>query len=395
MKRIPVLWAIVLVLLACAAPAISAETARAWQEMVAASDAQMTAEGIVGSGLVISKDGRITKEHYRGLADVDSGRKVDRDTIYHWASITKMFTAIAILQLRDRGRLSLDDRIVDYLPETRSIRNPFGPMSDITLRHLMTHSSGLRSATFPWRGDKDWPPHEPRDWSQVAAMMPYSEIEFAPGTRFGYSNLGTSMLGRVVEEITGDDIEVYIAKNILMPLGMSQTYFDTTPYFLLPHRSVNYVISDGVRRSNGLEVETGATSGNGGLNGPLADLLKFAHFLLGVGDEARHAAVLRRETLLEMRQPVFQAYDTRVPGQQMGMSTFTIDQPLPDGRRLRFVGHTGGQMGFASFLYIQQESGLAAVFSMNTRNLDAPRDTESFTALRSALFSRWIPLMTR
>ena len=83
------------------------------------------------------------------------------DTIYHWASITKTFTGIAIMQLRDRGLLSLDDPVVKYVPELRAGHNPFGDISQVKIRHLMSHSAGFRAATWPWGGDQPWHPFEP------------------------------------------------------------------------------------------------------------------------------------------------------------------------------------------------------------------------------------------
>ena len=78
-----------------------------------------------------------------GYQDLATKRPVDADTIFHWASITKTFTGIAIMQLRDRGLLSLDDPVVKYVPELRRVHNPFGDISQVTIRHLMTHSAGL------------------------------------------------------------------------------------------------------------------------------------------------------------------------------------------------------------------------------------------------------------
>ncbi len=106
---------------------------------------------------------------------------VDEDTIYHWASITKTFTGIAIMQLRDRGLLSLDDPAVKYVPELREVHNPYGDISQVTIRHLMTHSAGFRAGTWPWGGDQPWHPFEPTRWAQVVAMMPYTELQFRPG----------------------------------------------------------------------------------------------------------------------------------------------------------------------------------------------------------------------
>ncbi len=125
------------------------------------------------------------------------------------------------MQLRDRGLLSLDDPIVKYIPELRQVHNPFGDMGEITIRHLMTHSAGFRGATWPWK-DKAWQPHEPLHLSQLVAMFPYTEIEFKPGSQWSYSNPGIIFLGRVIELLTTDDFEVYVNKNIFMPLDMTR-----------------------------------------------------------------------------------------------------------------------------------------------------------------------------
>ncbi|HJU61960.1 MAG TPA: serine hydrolase domain-containing protein, partial [Candidatus Binatia bacterium] len=198
--------------------------------------------GIVGSSLVVLHDGVVVAEDYVGLANEEKGWPVDRDTIYHWASNTKTLTGIAIMQLRDRGLLSLDDPVTKYIPELRKVHNPFGSMDAITIRHLMTHSAGFRSATWPWGGEP-WHPHEPLHWSQLEAMFPYTEILFEPGKEFRYSNPGVVFLGRIIELLTTDDYEVYIDKNIFSPLEMHRSYFDNTPYYLSRHKAQGYTRS--------------------------------------------------------------------------------------------------------------------------------------------------------
>jgi CubicO group peptidase (beta-lactamase class C family) len=121
--------------------------------------------GVVGSSLVVLDRERVLAEEFAGQARLEKNQPVDRETIYHWASITKTMTAIAIMQLRDRGELRLDDSITDYLPELRAVHNPHGAMQAITLRHLLTHSAGLRNPTWPWGGDRPWHPFEPKEWS--------------------------------------------------------------------------------------------------------------------------------------------------------------------------------------------------------------------------------------
>src|ERR1051325_452389 len=103
-------------------------------------------------------------------------------------SIAKTLTGVAIMQLRDRGHFSLDDPAVKYVPELRQVHNPYGDISQVTIRHLMTHSAGFRAGTRPWGGDQPWHPFEPTRWEQVVAMMPYTEILFPPGMKYSYSN---------------------------------------------------------------------------------------------------------------------------------------------------------------------------------------------------------------
>ena len=126
------------------------------------------------------------------------------------------------MQLRDRGLLSLDDPVVKYVPELRLAHNPFGDIAQVKIRHLMSHSAGFRASTWPWGGDKPWHPFEPTSWEQLVAMLPYTDVQFAPGSKYSYSNPGVIFLGRIIQLLSGDDYEVYVAKNILMPLGMRQ-----------------------------------------------------------------------------------------------------------------------------------------------------------------------------
>lgn len=353
----------------------------------AARDFQrLSREGrLVGASLLISVEGIPCAASQYGHADLETDREVDVDTIFHWASNTKMLMAVAAMQLRDRGLIGLEDSVVDYLPEAKHIHNPYGDHRQITLRDLLAHSSGLRSPTFPWRGDNDWAPHEPAEWSQVAAMMPYTQVEFEPGTRASYSNLATSMMGRVIEVVTGDDIEVYMTKNIFMPLGMTRSYFDITPYYLIGDRSNNYFVGDGEPRAQGLDFDTGATVANGGLNAPLADIAKWTDFLLGVGDTTHHEVVLGRGTLQEMWQPRLRIRTSAGEEWDMGYVFFSRGDLL-EGHRV--IGHTGGQKAFVSFVHVVPELGMAAIYASNSRHLDPESMRRSFAGTRDIVLQR-------
>ena len=324
--------------------------------------------GVVGSSVRIVRDGRVLFSDMTGSARLDEKRPIDDDTAFHWASITKTFTAIAIMQLRDRGRLSLDDPIVKYIPDLREVHNPFGRMDAITLRHLLSHSAGFRDPTWPWGGDKPWEPFEPPGWLQVRAMFPYTEILFQPGSKYSYSNPGIVFLGRTIELLTNEDYEVYVEKNILRPLDMRSTYFDRTPYFLLPHRSASYFLRSGKPEPARFDFDTGVTVSNGGLNAPLGDMVKYLSFLMGTAADtatrARYDQVLKRASLEEMWKPVV-ALDAKEAGGAQSASMglcFFVEQH--DG--MRFIAHSGSQNGFISHFYIQPDSRMAYIVAFNT-----------------------------
>jgi len=153
-----------------------------------AFDAYVHHDSIVGAAYVVVDNGRVVEWHSRGMADRDLKQPVDQNTIFHWGSITKTLTAVAVMQLRDRRQLSLDDSITKYVPELTRIHSDYGPVSQVTLRHLLSHTAGFQGATWPYRDDtKPWQPFEPTEWAQLVAMMPYQELAFKPGSKDGYS----------------------------------------------------------------------------------------------------------------------------------------------------------------------------------------------------------------
>ena len=357
-------WMGAVVLFLAVPMVLSSQSAPDWTNVQRFFRQQVTDAGLVGASLVIVREGKAAAEEYVGYQDNAARRPVDRDTIYHWASITKTFTGIAIMQLRDRGLLALDDPAVKYLPEIRQIHNPFGDVSQITIRRLMSHSAGLRASTWPWGGDKPWHPFEPTEWSQLVAMFPYTEVLFAPGKEYRYSNPGIVLLGRIIETLTGDDYAMYVTKNILMPLEMHQTFFDRAPYHLRDHRSHSYTRTDNGLEEMRFDFDTGITVSNGGLNAPLTDMARYLGFLLGNPSRPEYESVLRRSSLEEMWKPVIKANDgeggsgTDV---QAALSFFVERHGI-----VEVIGHSGNQNGFLSHLYLHIPSRSAYVVAFNT-----------------------------
>ncbi len=335
-----------------------------WAGTAAFYRQQVEQAGIVGSGLVLVRGGEVLAHEQVGYQDVDAARAVDRDTIFHWASITKTFTAIAIMQLRDRGRLTLDDPVERYVPEIRRVHNPHGDTSRITIRTLLSHSAGFRAGTWPWGGDQPWHPFEPTGWDQLTAMLPYTEILFPPGSRYRYSNPGILFLGRIIEALSGDDYEVYVTKNILMPLGMHRTFYDRAPYHLVDHRSHSYFLDDDGRREARFDFDAGITTANGGLNAPLTDMARYLAFLIGDPARPEYDGVLVRASLEEMWQPVLEAEDGEGGSGddvRIGLSFF-----VERHHGVELVGHSGNQNGFLSHLYLHRPSRTGFVVGFNT-----------------------------
>ncbi len=389
-RGVPVLLAGLMLLVGCAAmPISSAEPFEAaWAAVTDRFDEDLTGNRYVGGSLYFVHDGKTIGAHHFGQRTLEPRRPVAADTIYHWASITKTFTAIGIMQLRDRGLLSLDDPVTKYVPVLREAHNPYGSMDDIRIRHLLTHTSGLRGSTFPWGGSEDWHEHEPKEWSQWDAMLPYTQLHFEPGTSYSYSNPGTSLLGRIIEAITNDDIEEYVDKNILRPLGMYDSYFDVTPWHLKSRRSDNFWVDGEEIEANGIDFDTGMTAGNGGLNGPVADMVKYVNFLLGVGDGGHE--VLDRGSLEQMWIPHHVHEEFPRLTESMATTFFVIDYRPAAGEQTRYIGHTGGQLAFQSFIYLQPGSGTAAIMAVNARTTSMERDLYNDT--RQHLFERVFPL---
>jgi CubicO group peptidase (beta-lactamase class C family) len=225
-------------------------------------------------------------------------------------------------------------------------------------------------------------------------MMPYQQVLFKPGSRFGYSNPAYIYLGRVIEAVTGDPWQSYIYKNIWLPLGITHSYFNLTPWHLAPHRSHNYtLVEDSAYRGrevvvdNGTDFDPGITIPNGGWNAPVGDLVKWIRFLSGAkADSAQQridGIVLKRATLEEMWRTVVPVDST----ESMGLGFF-----LRMERNALVVGHTGEQAGFRSFFYFNPATKLGIVGVVNTGNDARGRaSNEAFTAAARAAGAVLLP----
>jgi CubicO group peptidase (beta-lactamase class C family) len=356
-----------LIALSIVAPIANAQT---WPDVVRQFDAYMQADKTVGASILYMRDGKIVARHNAGFADRAAGKRVEDGTIYHWASITKALTAISIMQLRDEGKLSLDDKVTKYIPELRRVH---GDVDAVTIRMLLNHTAGFQAPTWPYGKGEAWEPFEPTEWSQLVAMMPYQKLLFAPGEKYSYSNPGYVYLGRIIEQLTGDPWDAYIYKNIFLPLGLDHSYFRNTPRHLRAARSHNYSISkEGDVTDNGADFDTGITTPNGGWNSPLSDFVRYLAFLTG---KPANDVVLKRSSLEEMWQPG----KPMAENQWMGSSFYVIRHG-----ETTLLGHTGSQAAFQAFFYFNPKTSAAVVAAFNTWNANSAQ--ASYIELRKVVY---------
>lgn len=344
---------------------------KAWFNVEKAAIEGFKRSKTIGASLYYLHNGKTEGALNLGYADLKTKRKTDENTIYHWASITKTFTAIAIMQLVEEGKIKLSDPIVKYLPELSQVHNPYGKMKDITLKMLISHSSGFRSSTWPWSGGENFMPFEPTKWSQLVAMLPYTKIHFKPGSKYQYSNPAIIFLGMVIEKISGEDFEIYINKNIFMPLEMTRSYFDITPRHLLKHRSNSYYVENGETDEIGLDFDTGITTSNGGLNAPLKDMVKYLNFLLSTGNKQVYEGILKRKTLEKMWRAVVPVEENDDWREEMAYSFFLYNHKKT---KTKYIGHTGSQAGFFTFFNINPKTKSAIIMVTNSRTRSEERE---------------------
>lgn len=179
-------------------------------------NAQQEYRNIPGICIGLVYDQELVYSKSFGFADLEKQIPLTADVPFRIASITKTFTATALLQLRDAGKLRLDDPVKDYLPWF-NISKRFPDQPPITIRQLLTHTSGLpREADFPYWTDHDFPTME-----QIKATLSTQETIYPPATQIKYSNLGMSLAGELVTVISGLSYEEYVKTHIFEPLGMS------------------------------------------------------------------------------------------------------------------------------------------------------------------------------
>jgi CubicO group peptidase (beta-lactamase class C family) len=239
--------------------------------------------GTPGASLAVIKDGKVIYSRAYGLADVESKTPASTSTNYRLASVTKQFTATAILILVDQGKLSLDSRLTDVLPGAPRYAR------DVRIRHLLNHTSGLVDY-------EDFVPDtqtvQVLDADVLKLLSKIDSMYFPAGAKFRYSNSGFALLALVVEAVSGQPFAIFLKKNIFEPLGMNHTVAFQNGISTVDNRAFGCSQTDqGFIRTD--QSNTSAVLGDGGIYSSVEDLFKWDQDL-----SANHliSASLRRQS---------------------------------------------------------------------------------------------------
>jgi CubicO group peptidase (beta-lactamase class C family) len=272
---------------------------------------------VPGASLLVIKDGKSVIQRGYGLSEVEHDIEAGPTTNYRLASVSKQFTASAILLLAEDGKLTLDDRLRQWLPSL--------PAADdaITLRHLLSHTSGLLDYEDLMAGDTT---EQLRDADVLRLLESQDRTYFEPGSAYRYSNSGYALLALIVERASGKPFQDFLRERIFLPLGMHDTlaYVHGGPE--VPHRAYGYSEIDG-RWTRTDQSTTSAVLGDGGIYSSIADLAKWDAALYDdrlLSDASRAAAFSAHAQVVGEPYRADYGYGWRITGDSLWHSGETI-----------------------------------------------------------------------
>lgn len=302
--------------------------------------AEVTTQQRSAVAVLVARDGKIILEEGFGLADVEAQQPATAETKFRIGSISKQFTAAAILRLAEQGQLSLSDPLARHFPE-------WNHRPGVTLRHLLTHTSGLHSYTEkPEFFTRVTRPIEPAD---LIAWFKDDKPDFAPGEGFHYCNSAYFLLGQIVAQVSGMPLGNYLRETFLAPLGMNHTgiYVNASP----PANAARGYSFAADKLEPALDWDMSWAGGAGALYSTVGDLFRWNEALFG-------GKVLNQQSFQAATTPV--SLPPNTDGMKYGYGLL-----LYDIGRLPAVGHGGGLNGWASDLIRVPEQQVTVVVLTN------------------------------
>jgi CubicO group peptidase (beta-lactamase class C family) len=327
----------------------------------------------IAYGIVL--DNKLIYSNAVGYSNLDKKIAADSKSRFRIASMTKSFTAMSILKLRDEGKLILSDPAAKYIPEMAVLKYPTKDTSPITIFNLLTMSAG-----FP--EDNPWGDRQLSDTDQELIDLVKSGISFSsnPGSQFEYSNLGYGLLGRIVSTVSGQHYQDYVINNILRPLKMNDCEFE---YEKIPHEklALGYRWEDNIWKPEAL-LKDGSYASMGGLICTIDDFAKYMSFLLTSWPPRNddESGPVKRSSAREMQQPwMFRglAPNYKTHSGELCPRTGSYGFGLgwrEDCHGLISISHSGGLPGFGSVHILLPDLGVGIVAFSNLTyaNMGAP-----------------------
>jgi D-alanyl-D-alanine-carboxypeptidase/D-alanyl-D-alanine-endopeptidase len=321
----------------------------------------------------IVQDGRVIHVKAAGVQDIDAKRPVTPDTLFRIASMTKAFTALSILKLRDDGKLRLDEPVETYVPELRGWQYPTDDSPRIRVRELLTHTAGFVTDD-PW-GDRQTPlPDE--DFTRL--LRDGVRFTRPPATAMEYSNLGYALLGRIVANVSGQTYKDFVAQLLFKPLGMTSTGYDVTA--MSPdRRALGYRWEDNAWKLEPTMAH-GAFGAMGGIQTSASDYAKWIAYLLSAWPprDGADSGPVRRASVRELAQGAnFPSVRLR-PGSSgpeacREAATYAMGFYAASDCELGLtLSHGGGYPGYGSHVLLLPDYGVG-VFAFANRTYAGPR----------------------
>ena len=321
----------------------------------------------------IVQDGRLVHVKAAGVQDVDTKRPVTPDTLFRIASMTKAFTALSILKLRDEGKLALDAPVEAYVPELRGWKYPTDDAPKIRVRELLTHTAGFVTDD-PW-GDRQTPLPETEFTRLLSDGVPFTR---PPATAMEYSNLGYALLGRIIASASGQPYKDFVQRLLFTPLGMAATGYDV---MAAPQerRALGYRWED-----NGWKLEPtmahGAFGAMGGIQTSANDYAKWIAYLLSAWPprDGADAGPVRRSSVRELAQGANYPSVRLRPGASGAeacrqAATYAMGFSVAADCELGLtLSHGGGYPGYGSHVLLMPDYGVG-IFALANRTYAGPR----------------------
>lgn len=362
----------------------------------------------IGVSFTYVVDGKIYDQVRLGYANRIKKVKTNGSLIHQWGSVSKLVTSIAVFQLIEQGRVKPTDFITQYIPELKKTSKGFGGFDSVRVYHLINHSTGYDGGVILYKKFiKDHPEFKEKATFCFDDLKPYLHLfKFIrkPGTKYKYSNWGYSLLGLLVERVTGRRFSRYVKKKILKPLDMKTAYFGSTKTSETHKLVTSYYMPKDSSQKLKEKLPTHDQcfgEANGGLKASPSDMIKLMNFFMDKGsprEKKRHSKVLKKSTRrayltfsnknkLDSTKAVYKYNQKNFKEGKIGGITFINFVP----QNAEILGHGGLIHAYRSGFFWRNKSNRGIIWTLNTRGFNGDK-VAIFTGILDSMQDRLLGL---